>query len=77
MIVLAGSLLAVVYVWRLIEPIYFAEPPKEKMTIEKAPGMMVVSTWLLAGACIVFGLSTDFTVGTAQDAARVLLGGAR
>lgn len=72
-IVLIGSLLAVVYVWRLIEPIYFDEPSEEALALTKTPGIMVVSTWVLAGACIVFGLSTDFTVGTAQDAARLLL----
>jgi multicomponent Na+:H+ antiporter subunit D len=72
-VVLVTSLMALVYVWRVVEVAYFAEPdtPGE---VAEAPWPMVAATWALAGATLVFGLTTDFTVGVAREAAAMLLG---
>lgn len=74
-IVLISSLLAVIYVWRIIEVAYFGEPKSDAAAgIKEAPWPMVMSAWILAAACLVFGLNTDLTVGVAQSAAQALLG---
>jgi len=73
-VVMATSLMAVVYVWRVVEAAYFAEP-EVNHEVTEAPWPMVTAAWVLAGACVVFGLTTDLTIGVAEDAAAMLLGG--
>lgn len=75
-VVMATSVMAVVYVWRVVEAAYFAEP-EVNHEITEAPWPMVGAAWTLALACVVFGLTTDLTIGVAQDAAFMLLGGGR
>jgi multicomponent Na+:H+ antiporter subunit D len=71
MLVLLSSLLAVIYVWRVVEACYFREPAGEW---KEAPLSMVIPAWLLVAACVYFGLDTTVTVGAAGDAARALMG---
>ncbi|MGD8859415.1 MAG: monovalent cation/H+ antiporter subunit D family protein [Myxococcales bacterium] len=73
LLILLSSLLAVVYVWRVVELAYFNEPAHPH--VKEAPFAQVMPTWLLIGATVVFGLNTDLTVGVAQTAARQLMGG--
>ncbi|MGH8678559.1 MAG: monovalent cation/H+ antiporter subunit D family protein, partial [Burkholderiales bacterium] len=72
-LVLASSLLTAAYVWRLIEACYFREPSSQLAQSREAPLSMLVPAWLLAVACVVFGLNTSLTVGTAARAAQALL----
>ncbi|MBL27148.1 MAG: cation:proton antiporter [Rhodospirillaceae bacterium] len=74
-IVLFSSLLAIIYVWRIVEAAYFSEPSETGATVTEAPWPMVASTWVLAAACLYFGLDTRLPVGAATEAARALLGG--
>lgn len=73
--IVASSLLAVIYVWRVVEAAYFKTPP-DGVGIERreAPLSLLVPTWILAAANIYFGLDTSLPVGVAGHAARVLLG---
>ncbi len=71
--VLISSLIAVVYVWRLVEVCYFRDPSGHEDRVSEAPLSMLVPALLLAAACIFFGLYTSATVGTAAQAARSLL----
>jgi len=73
-LVLLSSLLALIYVWRVVEACYFREPQGELSTASEAPLSMLVPAWVLAGGCIVFGLYSSITVDTAAQAARALLG---
>ena len=73
-LVLLGSLLAVIYIWRLLEIVYFQEPPAGSERCE-APLCMLVPTWILLGASLWFGVSTEFTTGFAHAAARLALPG--
>lgn len=73
-VLLLSSLLAVVYVWRVVEAAYFQEPTGRSAEATEAPWPMVATTWVLAGACLYFGIDTDLTVGVAEQAARALLG---
>lgn len=70
--VLVGSLLAVVYIWKLVEAAYF-QAPKEGASGAEAPLSLLIPTWLLIGASVYFGIDTDLTVSVAQIAAQSLL----
>ena len=73
-LVLLSSLLAVVYVWRVIEVAYLKPVPENASKIEDAPPAMLIPTWLLIGGSICYGISTELTVGVAKQAAQQLLG---
>jgi multicomponent Na+:H+ antiporter subunit D len=71
-IVLMGSLLALVYVWRLVEQGYFHSSEDEHIRRE-APLTLLIPTWLLVLANIWFGIDTSLTIGVAEQTARLLL----
>ena len=75
MIVLS-SLLAVAYVWRLVEAAYFRGPEAGRPTGREMPLAMAVPAWSLVAATIYFGFDTRLTVGPATQAAALLTGGA-
>lgn len=70
-LIMASSVLAVVYIWRLVEVVYFAEPDGE-VERREAPLRLLVPTWVLAGMTIWYGLFSDFSVDVAEAAARQL-----
>ena len=72
-VVIAGSLLAIIYVWRVVEMAYLRSPP-EKLSVTEAPLSLLLPTWLLAGANVYFGIDTQFSVGMARQAAALLTG---
>jgi len=71
--ILASSLLAAVYVWRIVEIMYF-RTSGEVPDRDEAPFSMLLPTWILIGATVYFGLDTDLTAGVAHRAAQYLLG---
>ena len=73
LLALLSSLLAVVYVWRVVEVAYFQKADDDS-NIKEAPLMMQISMWTLTGATLYFGIQTDLTVNVAQRAAGLLLG---
>jgi len=75
-LVLISSLLSLVYVWRVVEVAYFSEPdgPVERC---EAPAWMVLTTWVLIGGSLYFGLFTTWSAGWARHAAELLIGAAR
>ena len=72
--VVASSLLAVAYVWRVVEIAYFRGPAREG--IREAPWSLLVPTWVLVLANFWLGVDTRATVGLASQAAQALLGAA-
>lgn len=72
-LIVAASLLAVIYVWRVVEAAYF-QPPPSGVEIREAPLSMLIPTWILVLASLYFGLDTRLTVGVADTAARLLMG---
>ena len=72
-VVIAGSLLAIIYVWRVVEMAYL-RPPPAKLSVTEAPLSLLLPTWLLAGANVYFGIDTRFSVGMARQAAALLTG---
>ncbi len=73
-LVVLSSLLAVIYVWRVIEQAYFEPPPAGHDRIEEAPLSMLIPMWVLVVANFYFGIDAELTVGIAQRAAATLFG---
>ena len=73
-LLLLSSLLAAVYVWRVVEIAWFRDSPKGAVERE-APASLLIPTWILAGATLFFGFFTDWTAGIARSAALALLSG--
>jgi multicomponent Na+:H+ antiporter subunit D len=73
-LVVATSLIAVIYVWRFVEAAYLTEPVAATPREGEAPLAMLLPAWALVAACVVFGLDTSFSVGGARAAAMMLLG---
>jgi len=73
-LVLIGSAIAVVYVWRLVEAAYFGELRGEMAGLREAPLSLLLPVWILVGANLYFGIRTDLTVGIARRAVSTLLG---
>ena len=73
-LILLSSLIAVAYVWRVVEAAYFRPPSRHARQATEAPAIMLVPTWILIGANLYFGLDTSLTSGVAQRAAETLLG---
>ena len=72
-VVLLGSLLALMYVWKVVEVAYFQQSdPAED--IREAPLGLLVPTWALVLANLYFGIDAGATAGVATRAAEVLLG---
>ena len=72
-LVLITSLLAVIYIWRVVEVAYF-KPAPEGRVVREAPLALLVPTWALALANLYFGLDTSLNAGVARLAAQSLLG---
>lgn len=74
-LVMASSLLAAVYIWKVIEAAFLGAVDDAAATAKhEPPWPMLAMTWVLAGACVFFGLATDITIGSADQAAEFLLG---
>ena len=74
-LILASSLLAIVYIWRVVEVMYFRPRPENRAAVSEAPLSMLVPTAVLALANIYFGLETSLSAGMARQAATALLKG--
>ena len=74
LLVLLGSVLALIYVWKLVEAAYFGRPADDAVAVREAPLSMLLPIWILVGANLYFGVYTEVSVGVAQQAARMLLG---
>ncbi|MCY4453347.1 MAG: monovalent cation/H+ antiporter subunit D family protein [Immundisolibacterales bacterium] len=72
---LLASLIAVAYVWKLVESAYFRAPSARVAAARGAPFSMVAAAWGLSGANIWFGIDTSLPIGVANRAAAALLGG--
>ncbi|MBS9718480.1 monovalent cation/H+ antiporter subunit D family protein [Pseudohalocynthiibacter aestuariivivens] len=73
-LVVLSSLLAVIYVWRIVEAMYLRSPASD-IEAKEAPLSMLVPIWIMAIACIYFGFATDITLTASHTAAQGLLAG--
>lgn len=73
-IVLLGSILALIYVWRVVEQIYFGKRDEHAPKLKEAPLTMLVPMVLLIAASIYFGIDARASSWIARTAAELLLG---
>ncbi len=73
-LIVASSILALVYMGRLVEAAYFRPTPASSAEDHEMPLSMLLPAWVLVGACVYFGLDTGLTAEVAARAARGLLG---
>ncbi len=74
-VVLLGSLMAVAYIWKVVEVACFQPPSAACKQASEAPLSMLLPLYLLVAANIYFGLDTEFSLGNASAAAQLLLTG--
>lgn len=80
-VILGGSLLTVLYVWRVVEAVYFrprdaaATPIAPRAGLLEAPLLLVVPTGLLIGASVYFGIDATLTGSISRRAAEALISG--
>ncbi|MGI9435118.1 MAG: proton-conducting transporter membrane subunit, partial [Geminicoccaceae bacterium] len=72
-VILLSGILAIIYTWRVIETAYFQPPPDGRETVREAPAAMLVPLVLLAGACLIFGISATWTMDVVLAAADTLI----
>jgi len=72
-VVLFGSLLAAIYVWKVVEVAYFEEVDPDA-GITEAPLGLLIPMWTLVLANVYFGIDASLSTGVATRAAEVLLG---
>lgn len=73
-LIVASSLIAVVYVGRVVEAIYFQPAPVGTQGKGEAPAAMLVPAWLLIGGNLYFGIDASFTSSLARQGAASLFG---
>lgn len=74
--IMGSSLIAVVYVGRVIEVAYLREPSAKVMMAKDPPLSMMIPTVILVAACYYFGIDAGLTTETAERAADALLSSA-
>lgn len=73
--ILLSSLLAVIYIWRVVEAAYFQAPPDNISYRNDSSKRMLAATWVLSLSSIYFGFDTGLSLGLAKDAAKILMAG--
>ncbi len=68
-----SSVLALVYVWKIIEAAYMRERPKQAPHVSESPAMWV-GAWILVLATLYFGVQAEGLVDAAHQAAENLMG---
>ncbi len=74
-LIVASSLIAVVYIGRVVEVAYFREPSAAVSEASDPPWSMLSPLLFLAAATVYLGLDTRLTAGVAASVADALLGG--
>lgn len=71
-VVISGSLLSVVYIWRIVEVMYLRPATEASLTVKEAPASLLIPMWTLVFANIYFGINTELTVNVAGIAVKLL-----
>ncbi len=74
-LVLIASLMALVYIWRVVEVAYFREAAPDSENAGEAPWTLLWPTWALVALNLYFGIDAGRTAGIARQAAEALMAG--
>jgi multicomponent Na+:H+ antiporter subunit D len=72
-VILLSSLMAVVYIWRIVEAAYFREPEIAATAPQEAPLLLLTATWMAALLNIYFGLMPELPITLSMSASELLL----
>ncbi len=70
--IVAATLMAAVYIGRVVETAWIKPAPPERPRLSEAPLMLLLPTWALVLANLYFGMDTRLTLGLSQLAASQL-----
>jgi len=73
LVMVVSSILAVFYIWRIIDAVYFSPPGANTENVKEAPVIMLAPLWALAGASVYFGIDSSFPASVAGKAAAIVL----
>ena len=73
-LILVSSLLALIYIWRVVEAAFFHVPGTAMHRVKEAPASMLIPTWLLIGANLYVGINASLITDIAQQGAAALIG---
>jgi multicomponent Na+:H+ antiporter subunit D len=73
-LILVSSLLALIYIWRVVEAAYFHPPGADMHKVREAPASMLIPTWLLIGVNLYIGIDAGLITAIAQQGAASLIG---
>ena len=73
-LVLASSLIALVYIWRVVEATCLQPAAVREGELKEAPASMLLPTWALIAANLYFGTDASLTSSMARQGAETLLG---
>jgi len=74
-LIVITSMMAVYYIWRVIEAAWLHERPAHLPQVSEAPLALLIPTWVMVALNFYFGLDTRLTVGAASAAAETLMMG--
>jgi multicomponent Na+:H+ antiporter subunit D len=73
MLIVITSLMALYYIWRVVEAAWFQARPADAPTVGEAPLSLQIPVWFLVALNFYFGIDTRLSVGGATAAAEALL----
>ena len=76
-LIVASSVIAVVYVGRVVEVAWFREPNEALKDVKDPPLEILAPILIMVFAIVYFGIDADLTAGLASEAAEALLAGLR
>lgn len=65
-IIVICSMLALIYIWRVVEALYFGHHNEAYDEVVEAPASMVIPLWIMAAAVIWMGVDSRFDAGLAE-----------
>jgi len=74
MLVVFSSVLAVIYMGRILEAVFFKAPANPRKTRREAPALILVPLWVLALASLYIGVNAELPFSMASDAAAYIIG---
>ncbi len=74
-VIVVASLIAMMYIWRVIEAVYLQSRPENAKNVSEAPLSLLIPVWILALANLYFGANATLSSELAGNAAATLFSG--
>ena len=74
-VIVVSSLIAVMYIWRVVEAVYLKPRPEGIAAVSEAPLSLLLPTWVLVLANFYFGISPELLTSLVGEVAEMLFAG--